>query len=74
MWWSNLHCSATRIEGGCGGVISITEQQIKSFERLHKLRNKLSHFSPKGWSIELSFIEQVCLALLQLAMYSTLCV
>ena len=57
--FERLHCSATRIEGECGGVISITEQQRKSFERLHKLRNKLSHFSPKGWSIELSFIEQV---------------
>ena len=57
--FERLHCSATRIEGKCGGVISITEQQRKSFERLHKLRNKLSHFSPKGWSIELSFIEQI---------------
>ena len=57
--FKRLHCSAARIEDGCGGVISITEQQRKSFDRLHKLRNEFSHFSPKGWSIELSFKQVI---------------
>ena len=48
-----------RLEDGCGGVISITEEQGKSFKRLHKLRNQFSHFSPMGWSIELELIEEV---------------
>ena len=56
--FERLGCSEKRIEGGCGRVISITEKQRKSFNRLHNLRNKFSHFSPKGWSIELCFIKE----------------
>ena len=54
-----LHCSAARIEDGCGGVISITEQQNESFKRLQELRNEFTHFSPKGWSIGLCGAKQV---------------
>ena len=52
--FKRLHGSAARIEDGCGGVISVTEQQKASFKRLHDLRNEFSHFSPKGWIIGLS--------------------
>ena len=57
--FKRLHCSAARVEDGCGGVISIAEHQRESFKRLHELRNELSHFSPKGWSIGLSGTKQV---------------
>ncbi len=57
--FERLSCPSLRIENGCGGIISIIEKQGKSFKRLHKLRNQFSHFSPKGWSIELEFIEEV---------------
>lgn len=53
-----LHCSAARIEDGCGGIISITDQQRDSFEFLHDLRNQFTHFSPGGWSIDLFGIKQ----------------
>lgn len=56
--FKRLHRSAARIEDGCGGVISITEQQNASFKRLHELRNEFSHFSPKGWSIGLGGTKQ----------------
>ena len=56
--FKRLHRSAARIEDGCGGIISITEQQKASFKRLHELRNEFAHFSPKGWSIGLSGTKQ----------------
>ena len=54
-----LGCSEKRLEGGCGGVISITEQQKSSFNRLHHLRNEFTHFRPKGWIIEIGGIEEI---------------
>ena len=57
--FERLYSLDKRIEGGCGGVISVTTQQRKSFERLHNLRNKFTHFSPKGWSIELQYIKEI---------------
>jgi hypothetical protein len=53
-----LHCSAARIEDGCGGIVPITDQQRDSFEFLHDLRNEFTHFSPKSWSIDLCSIKQ----------------
>ncbi len=46
--FKRLSCPSLRIDNGCGGIISITEKQRKSFKRLHNLRNKFSHFSPRG--------------------------
>ena len=57
--FKRLSCPSLRIENGCGEIISIKEKQEKSFKRLHELRNRFSHFSPKGWSIELEFIEEL---------------
>lgn len=34
----------------------MTTKHRKSFLRLHALRNDFTHFSPKGWSIEIEFI------------------
>ena len=56
--FERLQRSAARIEDGCGGEISIAEQQRVSFKRLHDLRNEFSHFSPRGWSIGLSGTKQ----------------
>ena len=57
--FKRLLCSKARIEDECGGVVSITEQQRRSFERLHELRNEFSHFSPKGLSIGLCGYKHV---------------
>lgn len=54
-----LGCPSSRIETGCGEIIEITSRQKTSFKRLHDLRNNFSHFSPKGWSIELDFIKEI---------------
>ena len=56
--FSRLSCSSKRIENGCGEIIEITERQKTAFRRLHSLRNEFSHFSPKGWSIELEYTEE----------------
>ena len=56
--FSRLSCSSKRIESSCGAIIKITERQNTAFTRLHNLRNKFTHFSPKGWSIELVYIEE----------------
>ena len=37
----------------------MTSNHRKSFRRLHDLRNNFTHFSPKGWSIEVEFIQDV---------------
>ena len=56
--FDRLTGASTRIESGCGGIIPVTTVQRTAFERLHRLRNQLSHFSPKGWSIEVQFISE----------------
>lgn len=56
--FKRLRCSTARLEDGCGGVVSISEQQGESFRRLHELRNEFSHFRPKGWSIGLRGAKQ----------------
>ena len=62
--FKRLGSESERIESGCGRVIEITAAQRKSFERLHVLRNGFTHFSPRGWSIELQMIEEVVLDML----------
>lgn len=57
--FERLYCRSKRIEESFGEVIPVTEQQKKSFKRLHRLRNEVTHFSPKGWSIELSYIWEI---------------
>ena len=54
-----LASESERIESGCGQVIEITPAQRKSFERLNALRNDFTHFSPRGWSIEIQLIRDV---------------
>ena len=54
-----LGSQSERIESGCGGIIEITNAQRKSFETLHRLRNGFTHFSPRGWSIELRLIRDI---------------
>ena len=56
--FDRLSNTSKRIEAGCGGIIPVTREQIKAFERLHDLRNEFSHFSPKGWSIEVQLISE----------------
>ena len=51
-----LSCESARLEPA-GGIITLTASQQKSFQRLNTLRNKLTHFRPKGWSIEIEFIK-----------------
>ncbi len=49
-----------------GGVIQTDHQTDKTFRRLKDLRDGLSHFSPKGWSIEKAFIAEAIPPLLKL--------
>ena len=63
--FERLYCKSKRVEYSFGEVISVTEQQKKSFERLQRLRNKFTHFSPKGWSIELNYIKEIICDVLQ---------
>ena len=46
----------SRLESA-GGPIVVTSKHRKSFRRLHDLRNAFTHFSPKGWSIEVELIR-----------------
>lgn len=62
--FERLAMESKRVEAGCGQILEITPAQKVSFERLHALRNSFTHFSPKGWSIELQLIEEVVLDML----------
>ncbi|WP_068516982.1 hypothetical protein [Thalassospira sp. MCCC 1A02491] len=42
-----------------GDILSVTEGEKRAFEKLHGLRNEFAHFSPKGWSIELSGVPEI---------------
>lgn len=57
--FKRLGAESERIEPGCGRVLEITAAQRRSFGRLHDLRNGFTHFSPRGWSIELRLIEDM---------------
>lgn len=37
-----------------GPVICVTDSQKRSLKKLNQLRREFTHFTPKGWSIELS--------------------
>lgn len=50
-----------RFEDGVGAVLNITQEQSVSFKRLHSLRNDFSHFTPKGWAIELRGLPTIFL-------------
>lgn len=54
-----------RYEGGAGAVLKITAPQKDSFRRLHNLRNDLSHFTPKGWAIELAGLPNIFLNMIE---------
>ena len=54
--FERLASPSSRLESA-GGPIGVTSKQRKSFRRLHDLRNDFTHFSPKGWSIEVEFIR-----------------
>jgi len=44
---------------GCSSAILIAEPEIQWIRRIHdEVRNELVHFSPKGWSIEVSGIPE----------------
>jgi hypothetical protein len=49
-----LHNASKRCELGAGGLLQISQPHRQSFSRLHDLRNDFTHFTPKGWAIELS--------------------
>lgn len=44
-----------------GAVLNIDDAQRESFGRLHDLRKEFAHFTPKGWSIELSGLPKIFL-------------
>jgi len=56
-----LYNERKRRELGAGKVLDIEETQRNSFRRLHALRNDFSHFTPKGWSIELTGLPVIFL-------------
>lgn len=62
--FKRLGSESARIEPGHGRIIEITNAQKQSFETLHALRNGFTHFSPKGWSIEIQLIKEIILDML----------
>jgi hypothetical protein len=58
--FARIHKKSERKEDA-GRVLSISKEQISSFERLHSFRNDFAHFTPKGWSIELGGLPNICL-------------
>jgi hypothetical protein len=57
--FKRLSSERKRREGGAGAVLEITDSQRDSFRRLNNLRNDFSHFTPKGWSIELAGLPRI---------------
>lgn len=54
-----LYNAKKRCEPGAGAILTINGEQLRSFVRLHHLRNGFAHFTPKGWSIELSGLPKM---------------
>ena len=54
--FKRLTSVSSRLESA-GELIVVTSKHRKSFRRLHDLRNTFTHFSPKGWSIDVEFIR-----------------
>ena len=44
-----------------------TEEHDKAVKRLNSLRNEFIHFVPKGWSLELAGLPEMCLYCLEVA-------
>ncbi|MFV2053542.1 hypothetical protein [Aliiroseovarius sp. YM-037] len=42
------------IREGAGGLVIVTKDETNAFNSLHRLRREFAHFTPKGWSLELS--------------------
>lgn len=59
-----LYREDKRREGGAGMLLVIESSQRASFQALHDLRNDFSHFTPSGWSIELSGLSAIFLDLI----------
>ena len=57
--FDRLHKEKLRAEGGCGAILSIALEQRKSFKLLNGLRNQFAHFTPMGWSIEISGLPRI---------------
>lgn len=61
-----LSDESKRIEREVGAIIRVTENQKRAFEKLDVLRNDFSHFTPKGWSIEVSGLPTIFINLINL--------
>jgi len=59
--FKRLYNEQKRRELGAGKVLDIKVTQRRSFRHLHDLRNDFSHFTPKGWSIELTGLPVIFL-------------
>lgn len=42
-----------------GSIIEVTENRRRSLKKLNDLRRNFTHFTPKGWSIELSGMPKI---------------
>jgi len=63
--FERLFDSSKRHEGGCGGILNITQNEQKAFNQLNNLRNDFTHFTPKGWLIETTGLPDIFLSILQ---------
>lgn len=63
--FARLYDGRRRQEAGAGAILEIQKSQQDAFARLHDLRNNFSHFTPKGWSLELSGLPNVFLEILE---------
>lgn len=61
-----LQKNSKRFEYGAGQTIAVTSDEKRAFNLIHCLRNDFSHFSPKGWSIEVSGLPNALLELVGL--------
>jgi hypothetical protein len=62
--FKRLKSEKKRLEHGAGKVIDVTLDENNSFKKLHDFRNDLAHFTPKGWSIEVSGLPDMFLHIL----------
>ena len=45
-----------------GSVVSLSNSEVRELRRLNSLRNEFVHFSPKGWSLEISGLPKIVAA------------
>ncbi|HVZ99946.1 MAG TPA: hypothetical protein VG841_06490 [Caulobacterales bacterium] len=45
-----------------GPPVDLTGKEKKAIKRLMSLRNEFAHFSPKGWSVEISGLPEIASA------------